>query len=205
MEVQLQDLVDKIKQDGVASAEQQAAAIVGEAEKKAQDIVESAKKEAEELLKKAEAASERFTQASEAAVKQASRNALIAFQEGVTGALSALVTAETHTAYNADILKTLIPTAVGEWIKSGAGDDLSVILSRDDAKKLETALLSAFKKEVEKGIEIKSDSRMTGGFRIGMKDGSAYYDFSAEAVAELFSTYLSSRAADLLKSAAKEL
>lgn len=204
MEVQLQDLVDKIKQDGVASAEQQAAAIVSEAEKKAKDIVENAKKEAEDLLKKAEASSERFTQASEAAVKQASRNALIAFQEGVTNALSALVTAEVNTAYNADILKTLIPNAVSGWIKSGA-DDLSVILSSDDAKKLEAALLAAFKKEVEKGIEIKSDSRMAGGFRIGMKDGSAYYDFSAEAVAELFSTYLSSRAADLLKSAAKEL
>ena len=60
-------------------------------------------------------------------------------------------------------------------------------------------------KEVEKGIEVKSDAQLAGGFRIGVKDGSAYYDFSAEAVADLFSAYISSRAASLLKDAVKEL
>jgi len=95
MEVQLQDLVEKIKQDGIASAEQQAAGIIAEAEKKAKAIVADAEKEAETLLKKTEVESQRFTNASEAAVKQACRNALIAFREGVTASLAALIKAET--------------------------------------------------------------------------------------------------------------
>ena len=66
-------------------------------------------------------------------------------------------------------------------------------------------MLAAFKKEVEKGIEVKSDAQLAGGFRIGVKDGAAYYDFSAESVADLFSAYISSRAARLLKDAVKEL
>ena len=179
MEVQLQDLVEKIKQDGIASAEQQAAGIIAEAEKKAKAIVADAEKEAETLLKKTEVESQRFTNASEAAVKQACRNALIAFREGVTASLDALIKAETAAAYNSDVLKTLIPEAVKGWIKTNEAD-ISIILSPEDAQ-------------------------LAGGFRIGVKDGSAYYDFSAEAVADLFSAYISSRAARLLKDAVKEL
>ena len=37
---------------------------------------------------------------------------------------------------------------------------------------------------------------------IGVKDGAAFYDFSAEAVAELFSTYLNPRVAAIMKEAA---
>lgn len=204
MEVQLQDLVDKIKQDGIASAEQQAAGIIAEAEKKAQALIANAEKEAEALLKKSEAESQRFTHASEAAVKQACRNALIAFREGVIASLNALIKREIAAAYSQDVLKTLIPEAVKEWIKTNKGD-VSAILSPEDAQKLESSLLSAFKKDIDKGIEVKSDAQLSGGFRIGVKDGSAYYDFSAEAVAELFSSYISSRAAALLKDAVKEL
>ena len=83
--------------------------------------------------------------------------------------------------------------------------DTTIALSPEDAQKLESALLAAFKKAVEKGIEVKSDAQLAGGFRIGVKDGSAYYDFSAESVADLFSAYISSRAARLLKDAVKEL
>ena len=204
MEVQLQDLVEKIKQDGIASAEQQAAGIIAEAEKRAKAIVADAEKEAETLLKKAETESERFTNASGAAVKQACRNALIAFREGVIDSLDALIKTETAAAYTSDVLKTLIPEAVKGWIKTNKAD-VSVILAPEDAKKLENALQAAFKKEIEKGIELKSDAQLSGGFRIGVKDGSAYYDFSAEAVADLFSAYISSRAASLLKDAVKEL
>ena len=38
MEIQLQELIDKIKKDGVANAEQAAAQIIAEAEKKVLDF-----------------------------------------------------------------------------------------------------------------------------------------------------------------------
>ena len=43
MDVQLQELIDKIKKDGVASAEASSAAIIAEAEAKAAEIINSAK------------------------------------------------------------------------------------------------------------------------------------------------------------------
>ena len=46
MDVQLQELIDKIKKDGVTAAEKEAAKIIAEAEKKAEAI----KKDAEGFL-----------------------------------------------------------------------------------------------------------------------------------------------------------
>ena len=57
---------------------------------------------------------------------------------------------------------------------------------------------------ISKGLEIKPDKTLSNGFRIGLKDGSAFYDYSAESVAELFSAYLNPRVAAILKQAASE-
>ncbi len=205
MEVQLQELIEKIKKDGVLAADEKAAEIIKAAEKKAQDIITDAEQKAEAAAKKAEAEAQRFEKAAGDSVKQASRNTLIAFRQGILKQVEAIINAETKKAYTADLLKNLIPEAVKNWAKATGSNDLSVILSDADAKDLQSALASALKDTVSGGVEIKSDNRMSGGFKIGTKDGVAYYDFSAEAIAEIFASYLSPKTAEILKEAAKEV
>ena len=53
MDIQLQELIDKIKKDGVANAEQAAAQIIAEAEKKANSILEEAQKKSDDMIKNA--------------------------------------------------------------------------------------------------------------------------------------------------------
>jgi V/A-type H+-transporting ATPase subunit E len=57
--------------------------------------------------------------------------------------------------------------------------------------------------ELKKGVELKSDRNLAAGFRIANRDGSAYYDFSAESVAELLSAYLNPHLAETLKESVK--
>ena len=54
MDVQLKELIEKIKAEGVRSAEEQAASIIAEAEKKAADIKVKAMGDAEKLRSQAE-------------------------------------------------------------------------------------------------------------------------------------------------------
>jgi len=61
------------------------------------------------------------------------------------------------------------------------------------------------KAQIAKGLELKSDNTISGGFRIGTKDGNAFYDFSAEEVAGLFSAYLNPKTASLMKAAAEKV
>ena len=205
MEVQLQELVDKIKKDGVAAADEKAAEIIKAAEEKAKNIIEKAEAEAQESIKKAETEALRFQKAAESSIDQAGRNTLISFRQGLLNELNAIIKAETVKNYDSAVLKNLIPEAVKGWVKTGNTENLSVILADKDLKELESSLSAALKEHVSKGLELKADSKIAGGFRIGTKDGAAYYDFSAEAVADLFSSYLSPKTAEILKNAAKEL
>lgn len=118
-------------------------------------------------------------------MRQAGRNLLISFRDGINAQLDAFIKAETAKSYSPDILKTLIPETVKLWASKSEAESVAVLLPEKDLKVLETSVRSALKDRFAGGIEIKPDSGLTAGFRIGTKDGSAYYDFSAEAVAEL--------------------
>jgi len=205
MDVQLQELIDKIKKDGVASAEAAAADIIAQAEKKAADLVAEAEHKAAAVIKSAKTETERLEKASIDAVRQASRNVLIAFRDGINAQLDAFIKTETEKAYSADMLKTLIPETVKLWASHPDAESISVLLSEKDRKALESGFMSALKDQISKGLEIKTDSNAASGFRIGTKDGRAYYDFSAEAVANLFAAYLNTRTAGILKDAAADM
>ncbi|MBR3812571.1 MAG: V-type ATP synthase subunit E [Spirochaetaceae bacterium] len=202
MDVQLQELIDKIKKDGVGAAEASAQAIIADAEKRAEAIVAEAERKASESEKKAKAEAERLEKASIDAIKQAARNTILSFRDGINAELSALVQSETAKAYDDKLLKTLIPEVVKEWVKTPEASSISVLLSEKDTAALSSSLTAALKGEIAKGLEIKADSSLDAGFRISTKDGAAFYDFSAESVAALFSAYLNPKTAQIMKDAA---
>ncbi|MBU3851049.1 MAG: V-type ATP synthase subunit E, partial [Candidatus Treponema excrementipullorum] len=81
----------------------------------------------------------------------------------------------------------------------------SVLVPAKDAEDLAVSLRASLKDEMAKGLEVKADKSLATGFRIGIKDGAAYYDFSAESVAELFSAYLNPKTAAIMKEAAASI
>ena len=204
MDVQLQELIDKIKKDGVASAEESAASIIAEAEKKAASIISDAKEQAAAIEKDAKAETARLQKAGEDALKQASRNLLISFRDGINAQLRAIIEDETVKAYSKDLLSKLVPETVKAWSTKSDAGELSVLLSKADLDALEGGLKGALKDQIAKGLEIKADKTLESGFRVGLKDGSAYYDYSAESVAQLFAAYLNPKIGNIMKEAVKE-
>jgi len=203
MDVQLQELIDKIKKDGVATAEKEAAAIIAEAEKKAEQIIAEAESKAAEIIKNGKNETERMEKASEEAIVQAGRNMLLSFKDSLVKELDGLIQADTAKA-ETDVLAKLVPETVKAWAKNADASELSVLLSEKDLKDLEKGLTAELKAEISKGLEIKPDKTLTAGFRIGVKNGAAYYDYSAESLAEMFAAYLNPKVAGLLKTAAKD-
>ena len=176
MDVQLQELIDKIKKDGVASAEQEAKAIKENAQKEADSIIAQAKEKADSIVKEAQGETARLEKASIDAIKQASRNLLISFRDGITAELSAIIETETKTAYSKSLLEKLIPETVKIWASKAEVSDISVLLPESELSELKSSLTSILKAEVEKGLEIKPDKTLNSGFRIGMKNGASFYD-----------------------------
>ena len=201
MEVQLRELIDQIKKDGVEAAETEAEAILKSAKEKAEQIISEAQAQADKILLQAKEENDRIVKSGEDAIRQAGRNLLISFRESVSAELKAIIGENVTAVYSSDAFAGLIVRVVESWASKSDGEDLSVILNGDDLKKLEETLIAALKEKMLKGVTLKANDNFDGGFRIAVNNGGAYYDYSAEAVVEMLSNYLSPKVTELLKEA----
>ena len=205
MEIQLQELIDKIKKDGIETATEEAKKIKHEAEAEAARLIAAAQKEAADIVSRGKDDAERSEKAGRAALEQASRNLVLAFKEEIKVLLDKIIGEAAVSAYKEDTLKLILPELFKAWATRGGSNSLDLLLSEGDLGKLKSWAQGALAAELKKGVELKSDRNLGAGFKIANKDGSAYYDFSAESVAELLSTYLNPHLAEILRTSAKGL
>ena len=201
MEIQLQELIEQIKKDGVEAAETEAEAILTGAKAEAEKIIADAQDKADKMLQNAKLENERMVKSSEDAIRQAGRNLLISFRESVSRELNVIVGETVTAAYSSEDFEKLVMTAVDNWSRKPDVDDLSVILNTEDLEKMEGTMLAALKDRMMQGVTLKANDNFDGGFRIAVNEGSAYYDYSAEAVVDMLSSYLSQKVTVLLKEA----
>ena len=201
MEIQLQELIEQIKKDGVDAAEAKAADILAAAKAEAEKIVADAKAQADRMIADAKNENAKTVKSGEDAIRQAGRNLLISFRESVTRELKAIVSDNVNAVYSSDAFAKLIVNAVESWMGKPESDDVSVILNSADLAKLEEAVLSELKAKMLGGVTLKANDSFDGGFRIAVNNGAVYYDYSAEAVTDMLSNYLSPKVTALLKEA----
>jgi vacuolar-type H+-ATPase subunit E/Vma4 len=98
-------------------------------------------------------------------------------------------------------LADIIINVVEKWASEPDAQNITVVLNSDVLSSLEQTVLAALKEKMINGVTLKANDNFDGGFRISAKDGSAYYDYSAESVVDMLSAYLSPKVTELLKKA----
>ena len=202
MEIQLQELIDKIRKEGIDSVQAEVAEIKANAEKESTLLVEQAKLQAKKILDQANEEAARHEKASLANLEQAARNVLLSFKSEVQVLLDKIILASVHSTYSEDIIKSILPDILRNWGEKNT-EDLELLVSEKQLTLLDEAFKSLLASTLKAGVEIKTVSNLDSGFRIVEKDGAAYYDFSGEAVANLLSSYLNPRLASILKNVEK--
>lgn len=200
MEVQLREILEQIKKDGVEPAEAEARAIIDTAKAEAEKIILDAQSQADKILINAKNENERIVKSGEDAIRQAGRNVLISFRESVCRELRAIVGENVKAVYSSESLAQLIVSAV-EAMAGNQEGDISVILNTGDLEKLKESILSGLKGKMLEGVTLKANDNFDGGFRIAVNNGEAYYDYSADEVINMLSNYLSPGVTALLKEA----
>lgn len=203
MEVQLKELVEKIKSEGIKNAEEQAEQIIGAAEKRASGIILKAEEDAKEIMTRAENAAANSERAGKEALKQAGRDLILNVQARIIDLFKAIVIKETGSALSENVLAELILMVLKNWTDKGI-DELQVLISGEQGKKLEDYLMSKLAADFKKGVEILPLPGSAAGFRISEKNGSAYYDFTDRGIAELLIEYLNPRIAGYINEAVSE-
>jgi V/A-type H+-transporting ATPase subunit E len=191
MEVQLQELIDRIRNEGIDLAKTEAERIVAGARAEAASIVAAARKEAARTTQEARAEADRARDAGEA------------FRRRLEAMLAAIARQEVAGAMNDDMLSTLIPEVVKAWLADGS-KELAIELPPDRAARLQSRMAGLLKSELGQGVEIRPLAHLEAGFRIQNRSGALRWDFSAEELARLLAQFVNPRLAALLEEAARE-
>ncbi len=199
MSIQVKELIEKIKNEGVVAAEDEAKRVIEGAEKKAAQIIKSAKAEADAHKSKAENEIKKQEAASRDALKQAARDILIGLEKDVIARFEAVIDESVNGALTPELMKKLIIDLAASWAEKGE-DGIKIVLSSQDAKELEAGLKSELSRRFKEGVEIVPSPKFSKGFRIGGKDG-VLYNFTQEGIAEVLAETLSPALAATLKEA----
>ncbi len=197
MDVQLKELIDKIKNDGVDAARQEAEQIIARAETQAVEILDTARNEAELLRKAARADADKFERSSREAVRQAGRNLVLTVKDEIQTMFARVMEQETSRAMSADVMADVVKAAVGSLGSENAGK-FDVLVPEARMKELEAGLRAALAGQMSAGMEIRPFKGLDAGFRLGRKDGAVFYDFSAGEIAAMLGRYLNPALAALL-------
>ena len=200
MDVQLQELIDKIKSDGVASAEKEAAEIVQAAEEKAETIVKEAQQKAADLISEAERSIEQMERSGKEALAQSGRDLILSLQARITALFDELISTQASDALTGSALVEIVPKVLASW-KAEGSEPVDVLLSESDLNTVEVELRGKLAELLKGGVELRATDGVDAGFRISEKDGSAYYDFTPGEIAAALGEYLNPRLNEILRQA----
>jgi V/A-type H+-transporting ATPase subunit E len=200
MEAQLQELIDKIQNEGVKEAERRAALIIKDAEDKAASIVASANREAEKTVAEAARRAEAAEARGREALKQAARDLLLKLRETIQKAFDALLRHDLKTALEGKLLEELALKVISSWTP-GKDRTLELKLSAASAERLKEHLAAALAKELKQGFVLTPVDSVDAGFRIREKAGAVEYDLTDAGLADILSAFVNPLLAALIHEA----
>ena len=192
MATELQSLLDKIQNEGVAKANAEAEKIINDAKVKAAGIVADAEAKAVAAKKQSEADAAVFQQRAEQAVKQAARDVLLSVKTDLDQTLQRVFLAKISEALTPDFLKGLITDVVRAYSASpDAKKGMDIALSPEQVKTLEEVVLkSAQQTAIAGGVRVAPNADVRAGFRVSLANGRIEYDFTAQAIQASLAKFL---------------
>jgi len=187
----LQELTQRLYEEGLAKGKQEGAALLQKATEEAESIVNQAKEEAEAILAKARREAEDFKVKVEGDVKMAASQALQATRADIENLVIAKVadTTVANALSNEEYLKGVI-TAVAQKFSAEEPADLALVLPESLKSGLEPFVKNELGKLLGKGVEATFSRKVAGGFRIGPKDGGYFVSLTDETFKQLIGGYL---------------
>lgn len=184
----LQQLTDKLYQEGLEKGRAEAESLVAEAEARAAKIAADAERKAEDVEKNA------MTE-----IALAGKQAVAKIKSEIETLIVAKVTAEGIKSANLDpaFIKDMLLAVAANW-NNGAKADLKALLPEAKKAELGAAFDSAAKALLAEGVEVGFSNDVKSGFKVGEKNGGYYISFSDESFEALLGGYLREKAAELL-------
>lgn len=191
MQSKLQELTDKLYQDGLAKGKEDGDRYLADAKAQAEKIVADAKAEAAAIVAKAEKDAADLRSKAKSDIRMASEQALQATRKDIENILAAcLVKQGTEKILSeTEFLKEII-LAVAKNFSTEQSVDLEVVLPEALRKDLEPWVSATLAKTLKAGVKADFSKKIAGGFTIGPADGGWFVSLTDETFTALISEYM---------------
>ncbi len=195
MENKLQELTQKLFEDGLSKGKAEAAEIVEKAKKEAEEIVKKAQVEAEGIVSAANAKAESLKATTENELRLASSQLLSALQQQIEGLIKTKVVDDkiSECWKDGSFIKNMVIEAVKNF-NPASSSGINVVVPDNFADEIQKAIGDYLKD----GVEVTTDGKVKVPFRIAPKDGSYYISFTDGDFKDLFRGYIRQRIAEIL-------
>ncbi len=189
----VKEITEKIYNEGVVKAKEEAESIIAEAKEEAKTIIQNAKQEKSAILKQAANEAEDLYKKTQGEIELAAQKLINNLKQHIADELISIQVGSTiHDVFESPgFIREMILLIIKNWVKEGKDEtNLNLILSPEDEKKLAGFFESKLMNELDKGIEINVDAGITSGFKIGPKDGNFIVSFTENDFENYFKYYL---------------
>jgi V/A-type H+-transporting ATPase subunit E len=191
MHNKLQELTDKLYNEGLSKGKQEGEEILAKAKIQAEETVAKAKAEADAIVAAARKEAEDLKTKVQGDLKMAAGQSIAATKKDIETLIVTKMTAEetTKALTSAEFVKEVI-LAVAKGFNTEESVDLEVILPEKLKAELEPFVAGELAKTLKGGVEASFTKKIAGGFTIGPKDGGYFISFTEETFNALISEYL---------------
>lgn len=191
MQNKLQELTDKLYNEGLSKGRQEGEELLAKAKTQADEMIAKAQAEADRIIAAAQKQADEIRTKTASDIRMASNQSLAATKKDIETLVVGKMTDEAvkKALASADFVKELIK-AVAEKFTTDGPVDLALILPESLQKELEPFVTKELAKILNAGVEASFSKKVSGGFRIGPKDGGYFVSFSEETFNQLISEYL---------------
>lgn len=191
MQNKLQELTDKLYNEGLSKGKQEGEEILAKARAEADAVLEQARKEAEDIMAKARRQAEDMTVKVNGDLKMAAQQSIAATRNDIENIIVTKMTGKevTKALTSAEFVKEVI-LAVAKGFNAQESQDMQVVLPESLRKELEPFVAKELAEVLKSGVKAEFSKKVGGGFTIGPADGGWFISFTDETFNALISEYL---------------
>lgn len=194
MENKIQELTEKIFNEGVEKGKNEAARLIEEAQKKAEAIVKEAQEDAAAIVQKAQREAEELNANTRSELKLYGTQAVGALKSETANVVTdTIIRSAVKDALAGDALKNILVKIAERW-----SADEPLVISTSEAKELKSYFAAKAKELLDKGVKIEQVNGLKTSFSIAPADGSYKVNFGEAEFEAFLKSFLRPQIVELL-------
>jgi len=201
MENKLQELTQKLYDEGLEKGRAEADRLVAEAREQAAKIVAEAEARAAAVVAEAEAKAEDVSKNTLTEIALAGRQAVARIKTEIASMIVAksISAGVKQAGMDPEFIKEMLLAAARNWNGADAGKvALQALLPEEARERLDAAFGKSAGELLAAGIEVGYSKEVRTGFRVGAKEGGYYISFSDADMEALLGEYLREKVSQML-------